>query len=441
MGQLQSIEHEIDRSHKIDSDALKREFSQYCKFCGSKDNCVDSGTALKFVKDMTKILGLRENIEILSAIDAKDKSRRFNFAECRLLFLQLIADTKEAFDLSESLNVETSKKKEKHQHVEVEGSSLLAQQESWNYTPPGQIMSREWSLIFNELDPKDLNEVNLTCKFFRSVLTKYPPDSWRVACLSTLEERTSENIGVNLNSIEKMRTIVRLEIGTPGLGTMLLDKDIPIICANLKSLKCMKLIYCHLIHPEGFSQCQGLDGAMSLQSLTLMSMKVPMQAIVRAFPNLADFVVCSGTVCDMADHRSFVSYCLDLLKLSRLGIGEMNGIKMESELGIIDELCDLRVKSLWLDGQFTADNQDFATPAARHARHLAAKRNCFNMSEEKELEILMKDPLKKSLAEYIAQERSPEFEAALAKSGIKYINCRNLPYETPRMLSYSWRTK
>jgi hypothetical protein len=44
--------------------------------------------------------------------------------------------------------------------------------------------------------------------------------------LASLEQRTCTTIGKSLSGIDRMRTIVRLEIGVPNLGNMLNDSDL-----------------------------------------------------------------------------------------------------------------------------------------------------------------------------------------------------------------------
>ncbi len=131
------------------------------------------------------------------------------------------------------------------------------------YCPPGQIFHIEWFLIFCNLEVVDLNNVNLVCRFFRTTLDKHPPPCWRVARLSTLEQLTCTTIGANISKIEKMRTIVRLEIGVPNLGNMLNDQDLELIVSNLPSLRGLKLNFCQLLHNFPNSEC--------LTSLTLWS--------------------------------------------------------------------------------------------------------------------------------------------------------------------------
>jgi hypothetical protein len=125
--------------------------------------------------------------------------------------------------------------------LDVPHSTMIIPEDPELYYPPGQPFHIEWFLIFSCLEPHDLNNVNLACRFFRTTLEKHPPASWRIGRLASLEQRqerattyyyyffffivllyrTCESIGKNVSSIDRLRTLARLEIGVPSLGNML----------------------------------------------------------------------------------------------------------------------------------------------------------------------------------------------------------------------------
>ncbi len=62
--------------------------------------------------------------------------------------------------------------------VDIPFCSAFVQRDPHKYTPPAQLMAREWSLIFarTELTKRDLDRLNISCNFFRTYVSQR---SWR----------------------------------------------------------------------------------------------------------------------------------------------------------------------------------------------------------------------------------------------------------------------
>jgi hypothetical protein len=81
---------------------------------------------------------------------------------------------------------------------------------------------------------------------------------------------------------QRMRTIVRLEIGTPKLGTMLKDHDVNVILDELKGLRALKLLFCHLITHSVFAK----SSPHGLRSLTTERMNFNAADAAKVFREL-----------------------------------------------------------------------------------------------------------------------------------------------------------
>jgi hypothetical protein len=242
-------QHFVSRE-QVNTLALRKEFNEYLKVYQSvyvradnmqkeenaKRQRMTRETIVVFARDMHKLLGLgwfREKELIDPELESVD------FEEFLSFFVNnVVAD--HSLDLSESLRDKVVGQGPsadgtsdavafRQQNIDVPNSSFLSPENEELYCVPGQLFSQCWSLIFGNLVIKDLNNVNMVCKFFRTVLAKYPPPGWRVARICTVEQRNNLEIGQTLKNIDHMRTITRLEIGVWNVGTMLKDDDLVVL--------------------------------------------------------------------------------------------------------------------------------------------------------------------------------------------------------------------
>ena len=175
---------------------------------------IQDGDAFAFETFLAFIFRLRENVPL--SISLKDKSR----------FYILPGSDKDEEKASQDAFAPPVM-------ADVRPSNALVPLDETVYTPPGQLFSREWALIFSQLpSTRAVNQCALVCRFFRSVLFKYPPDNWRIAKVSSMEQRTADNIGSRLVQWQRFRTAVTLEVGVQHLGNMLNDSDLGEVIMN-----------------------------------------------------------------------------------------------------------------------------------------------------------------------------------------------------------------
>lgn len=172
--------------------------------------------------------------------------------------------------------------------VDIPPCSVLVPRDAKRFTPPAQLMAREWSLVFAcpVLSKRDLNNVNMACNFFRTVLMKYPPEHWRVLSLTTVEARTAENM-TGFVEWQRLRSICTLEIGTYNFANMLQDHDLQVIFSQLQNLRTFKLVWSHLILEPAWN----LVRSETLRSLTLWKVSHKTSTILNVFPNLSELKV------------------------------------------------------------------------------------------------------------------------------------------------------
>lgn len=148
------------------------------------------------------------------------------------------------------------------------------------------IAMREWSLIFFQLEKqRDLNSVVLSCRFFRTVLYKYPPKQFRVMNITSGQLLQSPHVMLDLS--EKGRVVdglLRLSIGKPNAGNMLKDDDIHSMLRGLPKLQHLRIIFSHLLTFQAFNLPQRCE---NLQFLTLWRIpEVNISFVFHTFPQL-----------------------------------------------------------------------------------------------------------------------------------------------------------
>lgn len=333
-----------------------------------------------------------------------------------------------------------------HVNVQIRGTTTFEPCLEGADVPPAQIAQREWSLIFNQLETPDLNNVNLVCRFFYCVLSKYPPDAFRLFRVASLRDRTNEHIGASLLNFDRSRTVVRLEVGIFNLGNNFCNADLRVVLVELHNLRFLKLMFCHLLSAPGYEDCIGLKGAQQLESLTLYRMNVPAHLIVAAFPNLRHLVIAGP--CPLEDipasaaSPTLVGQLAMLPKLKLLALGDVL-TSSSATLGL-KQLQDLQLSQLWLEGKNTRDPNRHAN--GRVAAEVSNKgRNCFDFNEESEMALLGSGVLASSLREYVSgPERSLFFTKRLKERGITHICSTVLKgdvWDFPEMAQYSWRLR
>ena len=276
----------------------------------------------------------------------------------------------------------------------------------------GQSFHLEWHFIFSQIETRDLNALNLTCRFFRTVLDKYPPLTWRVACLSSLEQRTALDIGLQMSSIQRMKTIVRLEIGVFNLGNMLSLTDLNLILENLSSLQALKLIYCHLLSDfPTLGTCYP-----RLQSLTVFQTQLNAENLSSTFPNLTDCIIAGQSKVKISKDESLGLHLMDLRHLTKLGLGDLITSGGPLNLEAISEFPKL--SHLYLEGSTTKSDAHFDKPA---------KPNLFPSGEFSALRELV-------LSESRVTESTEAFKARVV-----LIKALDLPF--PKICNYSWSIK
>lgn len=248
------IHHHIAHS-RVDHQSLRREFDEYVRRQeGGNENStvMKRSTLVRFCEDMHSVLGLKHDEQVLALVgDADVEWNEF------LAFFRKLAEM-ESVPLSESLQADVLDVEDGASTI-VRPSATFEIADARCFVPPAQSFAREWSLVFDALETEELNRVNLTCRFFYSVLRKFPPSAFRLARVASLAERTSEHIGKDLLNWRRMRTIVRLEIGIPNLGTQFENKDLPVVVREMESLRALKLFFCPLLNDDGFLGCVGLE--------------------------------------------------------------------------------------------------------------------------------------------------------------------------------------
>jgi hypothetical protein len=415
--QYDAMKHHLRKHARVDTEALHREYDEYLgwqnkrRAAGEKPSEVwTQETYLKFASDMKSVLGIVAIVH--HADDASGLPEQLTFAVFKRFFLELFEGQ---VDLSESLSG-PGMPAMRELLLDIPHATTITPADPEVYCPPGQIFHQEWFLIFTHLEVGDLNKVNLACRFFRTTLEKHPPPSWRIARINSLEQRTSTAIGSSLSQVERMRTIVRLEIGVPNLGNMLNNADLQVITDNLRSLRGLKLLFCHLV--SSFPKCE------TLTSLTLWSMEAPVQELVVSYPNLEHLVLsaCSWRTANRGEGMSFCSFLLDLPRLNRLALGSFRGL--EGELGLMALGERRTLTHLWLQGT-VGDNFQ--------------KEHRFGLSQKQELELLAAF---ERLVEYVCTERDADFRGKLSKRvALVNVSSFDTVWEYPQIASYSWRSK
>lgn len=304
---LQKITQFFNDKGRIDSPHLERAFRDYAQTYPppghllTRDPQVSKAGAIRFLRDLLSLYGLPKPVVLFERLESSELSS-MSFVQ----FLSFFFEVKDGFDLSESLNTRSMaylnmldlgdemrkhhKSKVSESLIDIEPSNVIVPVDETIWTPPAQRMAREWSLIFAALPRRDINACNLVCRFFRTVLFKYPPAHWRVANLSSLEQRTAANMGSTLVTFQRLRSICYLQVGVLNLGNMLSGDDLVIIFQNLSNLRSLTLMFCHLIHREDWPRMCNLPGSDSLQHLHLLRVECSLSAI-SMFPRLTDLTL------------------------------------------------------------------------------------------------------------------------------------------------------
>ena len=234
----------VDASNVLRTEDVETLFFAYLNHyqAEKKISGLTGKTARIFLKDFCELYGLRFRGSNLR-VNSRDV---YSFDE----FLSFIFEMQDSIPLSQSLRNRASKYcnlsegksffetvakpkafVDEARMIDIMPSSCFFPQDETKYFPPSQF--REWSLIFAHLKNRDLNMLNLTSRFFRSVLFKYPPDHWRIFRIGTLEQRTADDMGAEITKWQRLRSVVTLEIGVPQLGNMLNNEDLSLILSEM----------------------------------------------------------------------------------------------------------------------------------------------------------------------------------------------------------------
>ena len=248
----------LNPNETVSTQALAREWRNYV----GNAELMPKFVAKKFLVDFCVLYGFPYPEDYIQMIDLDETREGFSWKDFKAFFVSSVEDKE--IDLSESLKLAPMEQQESSSHskritekpvmkemVDVRKANTMLPRDENAFTPPSQMMTREWSVVFGFLSNKELNKVNLTCRFFRTVLFKYAPEHWRVARLHTLEQRTAEDM-TGFTIWQRMRSIMRLEIGAPNFGAMLKDDDLILIFYNLENLRHLKLVFCHLLNEDGW---------------------------------------------------------------------------------------------------------------------------------------------------------------------------------------------
>ncbi len=99
-----------------------------------------------------------------------------SFEEFRRFFVDLGRDQ---LDLSASLcgegTLPSMSAGSLRPRVDIAHATMIVPAADNVFCPPGQLFHQEWSLILGHLELRDLNTVNLVCRFFHTTLEKHPP--------------------------------------------------------------------------------------------------------------------------------------------------------------------------------------------------------------------------------------------------------------------------
>lgn len=262
--------HEIARGVLLTRAALEREFVAYCHAYG--EHALSAPVVRRYLKDLGGLLRFHVNRDLLEALDDAETYTVEGFVALTLQVahsrvpLSTSLQTQAAFVFSRADDDESergSKRSLPSAMIAVRPANTLEPVREDHFTPPGQLMAREWSLVFAMLCNRDLNALNITCRFFRTVLFRFPPHSWRVARLTSLEDRTSDDMGSTF-AWQRMHSIVRLEIGTPRLGNQCRDTDMATILTHLPELRALKLLYCNMLSFDALTSAPRGHGLRSL---------------------------------------------------------------------------------------------------------------------------------------------------------------------------------
>jgi hypothetical protein len=191
---VQKATHEIGPELPLDTQSLFREWRMYIITYepGQNESQMSKGTVLRFLKDFSKLFRVPYAKDLAASIRNGDATH-YSFQQFVAFALQAHNRSKKHIDLSESLETQaayvfdgssdvpersvSSNIIKKGVLIDIRPSSTLEVRSETNFTPPAQLMMREWSLIFTLLSNRDLDRLNATCRFFRSVLFKYPPET------------------------------------------------------------------------------------------------------------------------------------------------------------------------------------------------------------------------------------------------------------------------
>ena len=173
--------------------AFTAEYRKYCSHFRCADDIMSQEAALAFLRD----LGEAYDIGLGDAKALVMQQTRFTLDEVIFFFGAMVGD---AVDLSKSMKEQPQEQlvaeDQPVEMVVIRSSNALEPLVPEVFTPPAQMMNREWSLILArpELSSSDLNAVNLVCRFLYCNLRKYPPQHWRTITLESVERRCAEDM-------------------------------------------------------------------------------------------------------------------------------------------------------------------------------------------------------------------------------------------------------
>lgn len=463
MGQSSSsherIRHAIGAGDTVNTAKLKREFNAYLSWQGNKESGrLTRATMLRFVSDAHDLLGLITPDAVLAENVVLPQ---YSFEEFVAFFVNVVALGREV-DLSTSLNPSfhplgdaskaaleslsrgNNKKMDDVGEEEEEDddggeggdnddsirpSVLLEPDDVDEYCPPSTIAQREWALIAERCDDVTLESLNRSCRFFRTVLRKYPPESWRVARVSRPEELQNPDVGLRIGQLRRMRRCARLQIGVTNCGCMLRGDHLKKALSHLPHLRALRLLWCQMVRLD----MKPLEPPLHnmLTSLTLFQTECPIKSICQAFPALQHLVLAGQCqLLEVSNETSFTYHLSDLRQLRLLGIsdvflqdGPRNAPATHPRYLQLDRLGEMpNLTSLWLEGL-----------SGRADDSAMSKRNCFSMSHDDEVKMIRSCS---ALRTYVCGARDEHFIQSVA--GVQVTQSAQLPYVFPKMASFSW---
>ena len=172
-----------------------------------------------------------------------------------------------------------------------------------------------WTHVFKHLKNEDVNNCNLTCRYFNSLLNRYPPEDWRVLKLTSVDQRNAKDM-TEFSSWQRYKNIKTLEVGVAKFGCMLQDEDLVTILNEIQ-LSTLKLIYCQMVHID-----ENLENTKYAKNLTTFAVHGVkpffLSKVVENFPNLTQLGISFAELKEESEDK--LGKSLSKCKLQRLGI-------------------------------------------------------------------------------------------------------------------------